>query len=265
VAPDGTVYIADLGNNRVRRLNRIAVSPEAEFPGDCAVLHAASFAGGAVAPGQIASIFVSGLGLTEAAAASADAAGVIGTSLGGVEVRFGGDAAPLFFVSDSQINVQVPYPVAGEKTVPVEVYRDGVRRASGEVAVAEAVPGLFTLEAGAGPVVALNQDGTLNSAANPAVRGDIVSLFATGEGMPKAPVEAGTLAASPLPEPLLPVSVRIGGTPAVVLYAGAAPGCAGLMQVNARLPGGFSPSGILPVELLVGAAASQPGVTIAVK
>jgi len=264
-APDGTVYIADLGNNRVRRLDPIAVSPDTEPPGDCAVLHAATFAGGAVAPGQIASIFGQDIGPVEAAAASAGGSGVIGTSLGGVEVRFGADAAPLFFVSAGQINVQVPYSVAGKRTVPVEVYLDGVPRARGEVGVAEAVPGLFTLEAGEGPVVALNRDGTLNSAANPAVRGDAVVLFATGEGMGKIPIEAGALAADPLPAPLLPVSVWIGGMPADVLYAGAAPGYAGLMQINVRLRGGFSPSGILPVELRVGGAVSQSGVTIAVK
>jgi uncharacterized protein (TIGR03437 family) len=46
-------------------------------------------------------------------------------------------------------------------------------------------------------------------------------------------------------------------------YAGAAPGYAGLMQVNVQIPAG-TPSGNVPVTIQVGQAASQAGVTIAV-
>jgi uncharacterized protein (TIGR03437 family) len=50
-----------------------------------------------------------------------------------------------------------------------------------------------------------------------------------------------------------------------VQYAGAAPGAvAGLFQVNARIPLDAS-SGSVPIEIHVGNAASQPGMTIAVQ
>ena len=61
------------------------------------------------------------------------------------------------------------------------------------------------------------------------------------------------------------MSVKIGTYYADILYAGAAPGFVGLMQINARVPGGFAAPGILPVTLFVGTAASQAGVTIAVR
>jgi uncharacterized protein (TIGR03437 family) len=61
------------------------------------------------------------------------------------------------------------------------------------------------------------------------------------------------------------VNVRIAGLPGEVLYAGAAPGFSGLMQLNIRLPRAFLPSGPLPVEVYVGRAKSQNGVTIAVR
>jgi uncharacterized protein (TIGR03437 family) len=89
---------------------------------------------------------------------------------------------------------------------------------------------------------------TLNSASNPAARGSIVVLFATGEG---------TSAAA--------VSLKIGDYIADLLYAGPAPGFPGLMQINARVPAVVAPSSTVPVVLSVGDASSQPGVTIAVQ
>jgi uncharacterized protein (TIGR03437 family) len=62
-----------------------------------------------------------------------------------------------------------------------------------------------------------------------------------------------------------PVAVRIGEYRAELLYAGPAPGFSGLLQLNARIPGGFLAPGIVPVTLEVGGAKSQPGVTIVVQ
>jgi len=70
---------------------------------------------------------------------------------------------------------------------------------------------------------------------------------------------------TPLPRPTRAATVRIDGQPAEVQYAGAAPGqVAGLMQVNVRIPAGVS-SGDVPIEIQVGDAKSQPGMTIAIK
>jgi len=72
-------------------------------------------------------------------------------------------------------------------------------------------------------------------------------------------------AAAPLPRPIRAVTVLVDGQPAEVQYAGAAPGqVAGLMQVNVRIPAGVS-TGEVPIEIQVGDAKSQPGMTIAVR
>jgi uncharacterized protein (TIGR03437 family) len=99
---------------------------------------------------------------------------------------------------------------------------------------------------GAGQALALNQDGSLNTAASPAARGSALTLFVTGEG--------------PAPEF---VQAEIAGYAAEVLYAGPAPGYPGLFQMNIRTPGGFSPPGMLPLRVVINGAASQDGVTVA--
>jgi uncharacterized protein (TIGR03437 family) len=109
------------------------------------------------------------------------------------------------------------------------------------------MPGIFTVAGGVGQAAAINVDGTANSAANPAARESVIVLFATGQG-----------------QDLSAVSLTIGGYPAALVYAGPAPGFPGLMQINAQIPGGFLPPGILPVVLSLGNAASQEGVTVAV-
>jgi len=128
--------------------------------------------------------------------------------------------------------------------------------------VVEAAPALF---ASGGHVAAINEDGTPNSAENPAPRGSIVTLFATGEGPTEPASEEGRPAAPPLPRPILPVQLVIGVHPAEILFAGSAPGLVGVLQINARIPGGFLPAGLLPVELRVGEHRSPPGVVIAVR
>ena len=112
---------------------------------------------------------------------------------------------------------------------------------------------------------AINQDTSLNTERTPAPRGSIVTFYATGEGQTDPEGVDGRLAVPPLPKPLQKVSLTIGGFPAEIMYAGAAPGYAGLIQVNARVPGGFAPTGVLPVILWVGDKPSQPGLTVAVR
>ena len=118
---------------------------------------------------------------------------------------------------------------------------------------------------GTGNAVIVNQDGSINSDQNPAPRGSIVVLYATGEGQTNPAGVTGQPAQSPFPKPVLPVSLTIGGIAAGVLWAGEAPGFVGLLQINAQVPSGFVPPGDLPVVLTVGTYQSQAGVTIALK
>jgi len=161
----------------------------------------------------------------------------------------------------------VPYNVAGKASTQMQVEYLGMLSDPVTVPVAAAVPGLFTKDfSGTGQGAIVNQEGSLNSAANPAARGSIVSLYATGEGETNPSGIDGMLGGDKPPKPRLPVTATIGGVSAEVTYAGGANGLvAGAMQINVRIPTGIAPGSAVSVQMTVGNTSSQAGVTLAVQ
>jgi uncharacterized protein (TIGR03437 family) len=191
------------------------------------------------APGMLASIFAaqgSYFGLQTAQASTVP----LPTTLGGVQVQVNGTAAPLLYVSQSQINFQVPYE-APVSTTPVEIQvlnpSTGQILASKFYRIDAEAPGLFSSDgSGTGQLAALNQDNTVNSQANPAKAGSIIQLFGTGVGLVTGAPADGT----PDPNTQLPTmdmpTVYINATSVPVSYSGLAPGFIGLWQINAQVP-----------------------------
>lgn len=234
------------------------------------VVNAASFLPGPVAPGEIISIFGAGLGPEAPATARLDAGLTVPAELEGTRVLFDGTAAPVLATSAGQVNTIVPYGVAGRQETRLQVEYQGRRTVDVLLPVARSAPAIFTLSrTGSGQGAILNQDSTVNGPANPAPRGSIIQIFATGGGETNPGGVDGRLAMpdfGPLPVQTLPVAVTIGGIPAVVHYAGAAPQLvAGAMQVNVQVPREAAPGSAVPVILTVGENSSPSTVTVAIR
>lgn len=234
-----------------------------------AIANAASGLGGAISPGEFVTLYGSGLGPSAPVQSNSLARG-----LGGTRVFFNGVEAFLAYTSAGQINALVPYGITGASQVEVCVTTAGPEcsanplGASMSVQLVPATPGIFTVNAtGSGQAVVVNQDGTLNSTSNPAARGTIIALWATGQGQTNPPSYDGVQPGGPLyPVPSLPVTVTIGGVPAApsdVVFCGLV--YSGVMQVNVRIPQAVAPGPSVGIVLNVGGAGSAPSVALAVR
>jgi uncharacterized protein (TIGR03437 family) len=194
------------------------VNPQTSVAG---VGNAFDYTSGAVAPGEIVAIFGTNVGPAAGLAGALNAGGDLANSLAGIQVTFDGVPAPIFFASAGQINVEVPYEVAGKSSTSMLVMSGISAGAPVTIPVLSAEPGLFP--------VALNPDGTLNSKSNPARVGQYISLYATGlgdlAGISTGQIVPGAAAAAG-------VSVAVDGVTSSPEYAGSAPGFTGLDQVN---------------------------------
>lgn len=230
----------------------------------------ASFLASAAAPGLIVTLRGSGLGPSPGVSFNLTPQGSVPTTVAETRVWFDGVAAPVLYASSGQINAVVPYEVFGRFSTKVEVEYKGVRSNQIDVRVADSAPGIFSLNSsGSGQGAALNQNGTVNNAGNPAARGEVIVLYATGEGQTTPAGVSGSVprATQELRKPLSQVKVRIGGVEVTPLYAGSAPGfVAGLMQINATVPENITPGSSVPVEVIVGNTTSAAqSVSVAIR
>ena len=135
-------------------------------------------------------------------------------SLANFQVTFGGTPAPLLYGASGQINAVVPFEVAGQSSVQMAITGPNGVGFSTTLPIAAANPSIFSANSsGTGQGAILNNaDLSANSSSNPAARGSVVVLFATGTGVMKPAEEDGVLAPSTNPPLIsLPVTVTIGG------------------------------------------------------
>jgi uncharacterized protein (TIGR03437 family) len=216
----------------------------------------------AVAPGELVTLWISGLLPA-------------GVSASNLAVTFNGVTAPLLYASLKQINVVTPFELAGlelagQGNAQIAFYYQTQQIFLGSMAVAAGEPGIFSMNGlGSGQAIIVNQDGTLNSASNPAPRGSIVAMFATGFGAMNPALGDGVIAPTrptPTNTPVAFVAVAVGGNIATIVYDGPAPGAiAGLMQVNFIVPAAASPGAAVMLQVQAGGNFSPANLTMAVQ
>ncbi len=259
-SPSGTIYVP---------VTFLVSAGPAVLPVISQAANAASGIAGGVSPGEILELRGFGAGASLVGGLHLTSSGTVATNLNGLAVTFDGAPAPLIYTSATQTNLVVPYEVAGKASTTVQLsYTTAagtLQTPAWVIPVVATAPGIFTVDStGTGQAAVVNQDGTVNSAANRAPRGSVVSIYATGEGQTSPVGVTGSVTNVPN-SPVAQVSVSIGGAAATVQYAGSAPGdVAGVLQVNAVVPASVAPGQLL-VVLTIGGVASQEGVAVAVK
>jgi uncharacterized protein (TIGR03437 family) len=193
-------------------------------------------------PGMILSVFGSELAPSVASAGSVP----LPVSTAGVAATVNNVAAPLYYVSPGQLNIQIPFGTAVNQDASLKINNNG-QIASYQFNVVETAPGIFT-----------NSSGSIGSGN----RGAIVSIYLTGTGAmnPQLATGAAPSDGTPvdsLPKPLQNVSVTVGGIPAALQFVGNPPGLVGLTQINFYVPTNIA-DGTQPVVVTVGSGASAP-------
>jgi uncharacterized protein (TIGR03437 family) len=162
-----------------------------------------------------------------------------------VQVLVNGQAAPVLFVSPSQISAWIPYEVAGEYFATFQVVVNDSQSNSVTVYVDNSAPGIYTLsENGIGAGAILHADYSLVNDSSPAAPGETVLLFMNGLGSVTPTVSDGAAApsdtlinADETSNILIYLDDGVDNpTQANVLFAGLAPGLVGLYQVNFTVP-----------------------------
>ena len=201
------------------------------------------------APGMILSVF--GSLLTNPIMANGQAESLpLPARLAGSSATINGVAAPYYYASNGQVNVQVPYQTAlGNAVLTINGYNG--QSTNYAFLVVPAAPGIFVDGANDAPVP--------SETGSP---GQEVLLFITGEGLVTPALATGASPApgtpiDQLPKPKLPVSVTVAKIPAQIVFLGIVPGIAGATQINYIIPAN-APQGVQPVVVTVGGAPSPP-------
>jgi len=216
-----------------------AFSGQGVFLNPIGIVNSANFAPitNSVAPGEFVTLFVSNPSSVTLQAQSLP----LQTNLGGVQVTVNGRAAPIYFVSPTQISLIVPYATT-ESFATFRVSSNGTLSNQVTVYTTPTAPGVYTLtQNGVGNAAALHADYSLVTQDNPAKVGETLQLFVTGLGAVTPAVADGTAApSSSLSVVNADVAVFVDSQQAQVTFKGLAPGFVALYQVNFVVPAGVS-------------------------
>jgi minor extracellular serine protease Vpr len=215
-------------------------------------------AGRAVAPGSIISIFGNNFADTAGSASQFPLPLGINGAAFSFDVPSAGVSLPahFHFVSPTQINVQVPWELAGYPSATVKEIINYTYSAEYTLSLATYAPGFFTYPSGSQYAAALDLSYQVITASHPVSRESTVALYLNGLGPVNNQPADGWPAAGNSSTTTSTPTITIGGQPASVTFSGLAPGFADLYQVNATVPAGIG-TGAQPVTCAIGGVTCQ--------
>ncbi len=195
--------------------------------------------GGALAPGTVAAAF--GSGLTTSQIPVSPGVSPLPTEFQNTQLIVGGFVAPLYFLSNLQLNVEIPAELAALQQYPAVGVVNGALSLPVMVSVVPITPGVATNQDGT--VIAQHSDFSLITPESPAHPGEAAIIYLVGMGATTPAVASGMAApglnigdtlASATVQPV----VQVGLQTAKILYAGLTPGGIGLYQIDFVVPSG---------------------------
>jgi uncharacterized protein (TIGR03437 family) len=190
-------------------------------------------------PGSYLALFGSGLANGNSVVKTPN----LPVSMGGVSVSFDAPqiSVPghLHFATPGQVNVQIPWELAGQPSAQVKVSIDGNEGPLFTLPLVTYAPALFEYGTGTSQFVAARDENfQLIGPSNPARQGHVIQLYANGLGPVNNQPASGdpTAAGSSLATTTTNPTITIGGMNAPVQFSGLAPTVVGLYQVNVTVP-----------------------------
>ena len=230
---------------------------------------------GPVAPGQLITLYGNSIGPSQPLVGLTGGASVP-KSLGGVTVTFNGQSAPILYASSTQINVQAPFeidqnPYTTDESTVMQLIYNGSVLATRSFAVTPQNPSLFlaapvsnlvcgnTISSGVTQVaLAFNQDGSLNSCANPAPSGSTFTLFVNGLGTASLSDHTGILTVNPQYVDASAVLLNGGYSLEVDAFTDQPGAISGVGQLTARVPYTLLAPGPMNVSLTMNSLPAGP-------
>jgi uncharacterized protein (TIGR03437 family) len=201
----------------------------------------------AVAPGEMVAVF--GTAMAPHGVASTAPFLPLPLDLNGVSATVNGVSAPLYYVSPTQVDLQIPYETGAGPAV-LGVNNNG-QIAAFPIQVAATAPGLFPFAI----------DAVLGTLTTVVQQSQILVLYITGEGDVTPTLATGATPPpnsnpAKYPAPRQPLGVTIGGVTAPIGFAGVPNGVAGVTQIDMTVPA-TAPLGQQALVVTVGGVQSQ--------
>ncbi len=218
--------------------------------------------GAGLSPGTIAQVYGSGL------ASQAQSTGELPlpTLFNNTEALVGTTKAPLYYLSNGQINIQIPYETPATQQIPIILSVNNALTLPLMLKIVPATPGVLSADNGPNPpnvqngaqIIAQHADFTLVSSSSPAKPGEVLVMYLVGMGATNPSVASGAPSpSSPLAQVTNAPTVTVGSQPATVSFAGLSPGFVGLYQINFQVPTSAA-SGNLEVDVTQNGVAANP-------
>lgn len=219
-----------------------------------------------VVPAMFMTLFGSNLGPVVGVSSQPNKDQSVPREVAGIRLTVGGLPAPILYAQERQIDFIVPHGVTGPATEVCVTRNDADRNTIQSCLFAYVGDRDGAMLSGV-----LNEDGSVNSAANPASPGSVVSFFGIGFGIFDPNIADGAITQAAFVSSRFSMEAnvtyfnKVDGTeeaetvPADVVYFGAAPGLLnGVAQMNVRLPGGFGPPTTMSAQIKGGTVPAFP-------